>query len=174
MASLLRHSFQSRQSKDFVDLALRALPCLRGDASSAKKVYKSIRNGKNAEWQSVSDATRCLQDLLRLHLEVASYERVIRENTKNKLRAVLSAKSHLTTLSAAPETTQLVRAVERGFSLQLGSLTPKLTFTAPRARKARAKTPAPPSDAEPRMTKQRSRSVCHRRGISLSIDSLSH
>jgi len=163
MASLLRHSFQSRQSKDFVELALRALPCLRGDANSAKKVYKSIKHNKNTEWQNISDATRCLQDLLHLNLEIASYERVIRENTKNKLRAVLSAKSHLTTLSAAPETSQLCRAVERGFNLQPNSLTPKLTFTAPPARKSRSKTPAPPSDSEPRMPKQRSRSVCHRR-----------
>ena len=126
MSSLFK--FGSKQSKEFIDLACKAIINIKKD--EAKVIYKSIKHGNNSQWSSLDDATDALKQKFKLNIQIVSYQKIINDKENNTLREVQSAKSHLVKLTRNEQTSKLISDIEKGFNLEKGSLIPKVVFNA--------------------------------------------
>jgi len=124
MSSLFKSTFGSKNSKEFIELACKAMPRMTRD--SAKSVYKSIKHGRNEQWSSTQTAMSALHEKIKLNIQIMTYQRIINDKSNSTFREIQSAKSHLAKLCLENEqTAQLLAELERGFGLERGALIPK-------------------------------------------------
>eukprot|EP01083_Nonionella_stella_P076838 209547_1 len=120
MSSSLKHSFPSKQSQEFIDLSLQAIPTISSDA--AQSVYQSIKHERNMVWCSIEAAMHSLEKKFLLNQTMAMYHQIISNKQSNSPRVIKSAESLLTTLTTSANTTQINEEIEIAFNLQKGSL----------------------------------------------------
>lgn len=148
---------ESKQSKKFCELALKALP--PGTArKDVRAIYKTIKHEKNETYKYLGAAMAALEKKVKLDMSIQSYNNIINDTTKFTIREVQNAKSHLARLIFSNETTSLITEIETAFKLERGSLMPKTAMNAHLVPKK----------------KKRSRSVSHNRphGLSLCFTSI--
>eukprot|EP01083_Nonionella_stella_P092654 259421_1 len=120
MSSLFKNSFQSKQLKKFTEITLKAIPSIQRDA--IKPIYKTIKSGKNQDFDSIDSALHALERKRKIDLQIASYSNIINDKQNNTFSEVQSAKSHVVNLTTNDDTSQLLQQIERAFSLDKGSL----------------------------------------------------
>eukprot|EP01083_Nonionella_stella_P177228 622253_1 len=118
-------TFQSKQSKEFIELASKAIADL--DEDTAKAVFKLIKNNQNSQWKTVESAIKCLEKKVELNMKICSYHKISRERNGKSSRVINSANYNLGKLLRSNSTELLHRQLERGFNLQKGTLIRQIT-----------------------------------------------
>ena len=116
---------ESRESMQFCDLALRALPRL--SQKDVRSIYESIKQGKNSIFNNVDQAMGSLAQKMKLNIAIDSYTDFINDPSLFSNEERERASSYFVRAVYWNTTSELFCRLEQAFNLKNGCLLTGMT-----------------------------------------------